>query len=53
MVSAEGVAPSLPSECTGSYWGRPLGAGASGRVYGALVSVGVIAPRGTRCAYLT
>lgn len=51
-VSEEGIAPPLPAACTGSFWSRPLDAGASGLIYGALVSVGVIAPSGARCAYL-
>lgn len=50
-VSADGAAPPLPSTCTGSFWARPLEAESSGRIYGALVSVGVINPSGTRCAY--
>lgn len=53
IVSSDGSAPALPPTCTGSFWGRPVGEGNSGRIYGALLSVGVIAPSGTRCAYLT
>lgn len=52
-VSADGTAPQLPATCTGSFWSRPLSTSASGWIYGALVSVGVIAPRGSYCAYLT
>ena len=53
MVSADGAAPPLPAACTGSFWSLPCRAGTSGRIYGAAVSVGVISPHGTRCAYLT
>ncbi|MBO0708875.1 MAG: hypothetical protein J2P44_10970 [Candidatus Dormibacteraeota bacterium] len=51
-VSGDGAAPPLPATCTGSFWSRPLGPGGPGRIYGALVSAGVIVPSGTRCAYL-
>lgn len=51
-VSETGVAPSLPPACTGSFWAIPSG-GAVARVFGAVVSVGVIAPSGNHCAYLT
>ena len=52
-VTEEGVAPALPAACSGSYWSRPVSAAASGRIYGASLSVGVIAPSSTLCAYLT
>jgi hypothetical protein len=52
-VTDEGVAPALPNACTGSFWSLPLGPGSSGRIYGAVASVGVIAPSSSRCAYLT
>ena len=51
-VTSEGVAPDLPTACTGSYWSRPLSA-VTGRVFGAAVSVGVIVPSSTLCAYQT
>lgn len=53
MVSADGMAPPLPAACTGSFWSRPLSPGGCGRVYGATVSAGVIAPSSTDCAYRT
>lgn len=53
LVSADGAAPPLPAMCTGSFWSLPLDGGASGRIYGAPITVGVVTPRGTRCAYLT
>lgn len=52
-VDDEGVAPALPTGCSGSFWSLPLTPGASGRIYGAVASVGVIAPSSSRCAYLT
>lgn len=50
-VSADGTAPPLPTACTGSFWSRPLSRSAGGRVYGARVSAGIIAPSSTDCAY--
>lgn len=52
-VSADGTAPPLPAACTGSFWSRPLAPSGWGRIYGARVSAGVIAPSSTDCAYRT
>ncbi|MGH7918659.1 MAG: hypothetical protein ACREQM_01805 [Candidatus Dormibacteraceae bacterium] len=51
-VPEDGIAPALPAGCRGSFWSIPRGS-SEARVFGAIVSVGVIAPSSTLCAYLT